>query len=58
MKFSRKLMVRDGTYGTISVPKPVLDSWIDVEDVEMQFDEDTNTLVIIPKSMQQKDDLV
>jgi hypothetical protein len=58
MKFSRKLMVREGTYGTISVPKPVLDSWIDVEDVEMQFDEDTSTLVIIPKGMQQKNDLV
>ena len=58
MKFSRKLIVREGTYGTISVPKPVLDSWIDVEDVEMDFDERSNALVIMPKSMQRKEDLV
>jgi hypothetical protein len=30
MKFSRKLIVRSGTYGTISVPKPVLDAWASV----------------------------
>jgi hypothetical protein len=48
MKFSRKLIVRDGTYGTISVPKPVLDAWASVETVEMQFDENTNILVIKP----------
>jgi hypothetical protein len=49
MKFSRKLIVREGTYGTISVPKPVLDAWASVETVEMQFDESNNTLVIVPK---------
>jgi hypothetical protein len=48
MKFSRKLVVRDGIYGTISVPKPVLDAWAYVETVEMQFDEGSNTLVIKP----------
>jgi hypothetical protein len=48
MKFSRKLIIRDGTYGTISVPKPVLDAWSSVEDVEMEFDESRNTLVIKP----------
>jgi hypothetical protein len=49
MKFSRKLIIREGAYGTISVPKPVLDSWIDVEDVEMEFDDASSTLVIVPK---------
>jgi hypothetical protein len=49
MKFSRKLIVREGTYGTISVPKPVLDAWASVEDVEMEFDEASNRLVIAPK---------
>ena len=49
MKFSRKLIVREGTYGTISVPKPVLDAWASVEDVVMDFDEGGNKLVIVPK---------
>ena len=49
MKFSRKLIVREGTYGTISVPKPVLDAWASVEDVEMEFDEASSRLVITPK---------
>jgi hypothetical protein len=48
MKFSRKLVVREGTYGTISVPKPVLDAWASVENVEMEFDERSSTLVIVP----------
>jgi len=49
MKFSRKLIVREVTYGTISVQKPVLDAWASVEDVEMEFDEASNKLVILPK---------
>ena len=49
MKFLRKLVVREGAYGTISVPKPVLDSWIDVEDVELNFFEDKRTLIITPR---------
>jgi hypothetical protein len=49
MKFSRKLIVRNGIYGTISVPKPVLDAWSDVEEVEMEFDERSNSLAIMPK---------
>jgi len=49
MKFSRKLIVRDGTYGTISVPKPVLDAWSSAENVVMEFDEESNKLVIMPK---------
>ena len=48
MKFSRKLMVRQGSYGSISVPKPVLDAWKSVEEVEIQFHETTNSLVITP----------
>lgn len=48
MKFSRKLIVRMGMYGTISVPKPVLDAWASVQTVEMQFDEMSNILVIKP----------
>jgi hypothetical protein len=48
MRFSRKLIIREGTYGTISVPKPVLDAWTSVEDVEMEFDESRNVLVIKP----------
>jgi hypothetical protein len=51
MKFTRKLVVNKGSYGAISIPKPVLDSWPSVEDVEMQFNESTNTLVIIPKGV-------
>jgi len=50
MKFLRKLIVREGTYGTISVPKPVLDAWASVEEVVMDFDETSNTLEIVPKS--------
>jgi hypothetical protein len=49
MKFSRKLIVRGGQYGSISVPKPVLDAWSSAEDVVMEFDESSNTLVIMPK---------
>lgn len=49
MKFSRKLIVRSGTYGTISVPKPVLDAWASVGEVMMDFDETSNTLAIVPK---------
>ena len=48
MKFSRKLIVRMGTYGTLSVPKPVLDAWASVVTVEMRFDEENNILVIKP----------
>jgi hypothetical protein len=48
MKFSRKLIVREGTYGTISVPKPVLDAWASVENIEMEFFEKGNILVIKP----------
>ncbi|MGV8127401.1 MAG: hypothetical protein ACP5PV_09360 [Methanothrix sp.] len=50
MKFLRKLIMRDGQYGSISVPKPVLDAWASIEIVEMQFDENRNTLTITPKS--------
>lgn len=49
MKFLRKLIVREGTYGTISVPKPVLDAWVSVEEVVMDFDAAGNTLAIVPK---------
>ena len=48
MRFSRKLMVRQGSYGSISVPKPILDVWKSVEEVEIQFHETTNSLVITP----------
>ena len=48
MKFSRKIVVRDGAYGSLSVPKCVLDSWASVTNVEMQFDESRNILVIKP----------
>jgi hypothetical protein len=48
MKFLRKLMVREGTYGTLSVPKCVLDAWSSVEEVEMEFNENRNILVIKP----------
>ncbi len=50
MKFLRKLITRNGQYGSISVPKPVLDAWASVETVEMLFDENRNTLVIIPQT--------
>jgi hypothetical protein len=50
MKFLRKLIVRDDQYGSISVPKPVLDAWASVETVEMLFDENRNTLVITPQT--------
>jgi hypothetical protein len=52
MKFLRKLITRNGQYGSISVPKPVLDAWPSVEIVEMLFDENRNTLVITPKIME------
>ena len=48
MKFFRKLVVREGTYGTISVPKPIIDAWSSVENVVMEFDEGSNKLVIVP----------
>lgn len=53
MKFLRKLVVREGIYGTISVPKPVLDSWSSVEKMELDFDEGSNILIVTPK---QKED--
>lgn len=53
MKFLRKLVVRGGIYGTISVPKPVLDSWSSVEKMELDFDEGSNILIVTPK---QKED--
>lgn len=49
MKFLRKLVVREGIYGTISVPKPVLDSWSSVEEMELDFDERSNILLVTPK---------
>jgi len=49
MKFSRKLVVREGTYATISVPKPILDLWASVKDVVLEYDEASNKLVIVPK---------
>lgn len=55
MKFSRKLVVRAGQYGSISVPKPVLDMWSKVETVEMQFDENRNVLVVVPKEANRLD---
>lgn len=48
MKFIRKIVVRDQTYGTISIPKPVLDAWSSVESVELHFDEANNRLTIMP----------
>ena len=52
MRFSRKLLVRkgtqNGTYGSLSIPKCVLDMWASVENVEMCFDESRNILVISP----------
>ena len=48
MKFSRKLVVREGSYGTINVPKPIFDAWAFVENVEMDFDETRNIIVIKP----------
>jgi hypothetical protein len=49
MKFFRKLVVREGTYGTISVPKPIIDAWASVENIVIDFDEASNMLVIVPK---------
>lgn len=50
MKFLRKLVVRQGQYGTISVPKPVLESWSTVRTVELRFDEMNSTLLVVPKA--------
>lgn len=46
MMFSRKLIITEGTYGIISLPKPVLEAWASVENVEMEFDESRNILLI------------
>lgn len=54
MKFLRKLVVRGGIYGTISVPKPVLDSWSSVEEIELDFDERSNILIVTPKQKEKK----
>jgi hypothetical protein len=49
VRFLRKLVLKDRFYGTISVPKPVLDAWASVENVEIQFDENAKVMVITPK---------
>jgi hypothetical protein len=38
MKFIRKLIKRDGQYGSITIPPEVLCAWAAVEHVEMTFD--------------------
>jgi hypothetical protein len=48
MKFNRKLIVRNMQQGSVTIPKPVLDAWDNVETVEMLFDEENKTLVICP----------
>jgi hypothetical protein len=38
MKFIRKLIKRDGQYGSITIPPEVLCAWNAVDHVEMTFD--------------------
>ncbi len=50
MIFSRKIQKNSQhNYGLITVPKAILDTWPDVDRVNMLFDEAHETIVITPR---------
>ena len=50
MIFTRKIQKNSQhSYGLITIPKPILDVWTDIESVDMRFDEAHETIVITPR---------
>ena len=50
MIFTRKIQKNSQhNYGLITVPKAILDTWPDVDRVDMRFDEAHETIVITPR---------
>ena len=50
MIFSRKIQKNSQhNYGLITVPKAIMDVWIDIKSVDMLFDEAHETIVITPR---------
>lgn len=50
MIFSRKIQKNSQhKYGLITMPKAILDTWPDVDRVDMLFDEAHETIVITPR---------
>jgi hypothetical protein len=50
MIFSRKIQKNSQhSYGLITIPKPILDVWVDVDKLDMLFDEAHGTIVITPR---------
>ncbi|MGV8117630.1 hypothetical protein [Methanothrix soehngenii] len=50
MIFTRKIQRSDlHNYGLLTMPKAILDTWPDVDRVDMLFDEAHRTIVITPR---------
>lgn len=50
MIFSRKIQKNNmHRYGLITIPKAILDTWTDIESVDMLFDEAHGTIIITPR---------
>ena len=47
-KFLMRLMGRSTGYASVTVPRSVSKAWKNVEKVEMEYDDEKNTLVINP----------
>ena len=50
MIFTRKIQKNTmHSYGLITIPKPIMDVWSDIEKLDMLFDEANETIVITPR---------
>ena len=50
MIFTRKIQKNTmHRYGLITIPKPIMDVWSDIESVDMLFDEAHGTIMITPR---------
>lgn len=50
MFFTRKIQKNIAhKYGLLTIPKPIMDVWKDVDKLDMIFDEAHNTIVITPR---------
>lgn len=48
MRFHRKIQRAYGAYGTISLPKPISDLWVGINDVELSYDPTGDTIIVKP----------
>lgn len=49
MFFTRKIQKNTMQYGLLTIPKPIMDIWKDVDKLDMIFDEVHDTIVITPR---------